>query len=62
MYMNFDKMYLNKYFAYAFLEFDGLVEKGFMLVKENVNIEFDVLVKKIKSFLGVGFLVCVKSF
>lgn len=62
MYMNFDKMYLNKYFVSAFLGFDGLIEKGFMLVKENVNMEFDALLERIKSFLGVGFLVCVKSF
>ncbi len=32
-----------------------------MLVKENANMEFDALVKKIKSSLGVGSLVCVKS-
>ncbi len=61
MHTNFDKTHLNKYFASALLGFDGLMEKGLMLVKENANMEFDALVKKIKSSLGVGSLVCVKS-
>ncbi|GAA7446214.1 GTP cyclohydrolase I [Helicobacter pylori] len=58
---NFDKTHLNKYFASVLLGFDGLREKGLMLMKENANIEFDALVKKIKSSLGVGSLACVKS-
>ncbi len=61
MHTNFDKTHLNKYFASALLGFDNLREKGLMLVKENANIEFDALVKKIKSSLGVGSLACVKS-
>ncbi|WQW17446.1 Nif3-like dinuclear metal center hexameric protein [Helicobacter pylori] len=61
MHTNFDKTHLNKHFASALLGFDGLMEKGLMLVKENANIEFDALVKKIKSSLGVGSLACVKS-
>ncbi|RVY76312.1 Nif3-like dinuclear metal center hexameric protein, partial [Helicobacter pylori] len=61
MHTNFDKTHLNKHFAGALLGFDNLVEKGLMLVKENANMEFDALVKKIKSSLGVGSLVCVKS-
>ncbi|GAA6988305.1 GTP cyclohydrolase I [Helicobacter pylori] len=61
MHTNFDKTHLNKYFASALLGFDGLREKGLMLMKENANIEFDALVKKIKSSLGVGSLACVKS-
>ncbi len=61
MHTNFDKTHLNKYFASALLGFDGLMEKGLMLVKENANMEFDALVKKIKSSLGVGSLACVKS-
>ncbi|GAA6794255.1 GTP cyclohydrolase I [Helicobacter pylori] len=61
MHTNFDKTHLNKHFASALLGFDGLMEKGLMLVKENANMEFDALVKKIKYSLGVGSLVCVKS-
>ncbi len=61
MHTNFDKTHLNKYFASVLLGFDGLMEKGLMLVKENANMEFDVLVKKIKSSLGVESLACVKS-
>ncbi|WP_459099959.1 GTP cyclohydrolase I [Helicobacter pylori] len=61
MHTNFDKTHLNKYFANALLGFDGLMEKGLMLMKENANMEFDALVKKIKSSLGVGSLACVKS-
>ncbi|MGL2762848.1 Nif3-like dinuclear metal center hexameric protein [Helicobacter pylori] len=61
MHTNFDKTHLNKHFASALLGFDDLKEKGLMLVKENANIEFDALVKKIKSSLGVGLLACVKS-
>ncbi|WP_001229770.1 Nif3-like dinuclear metal center hexameric protein [Helicobacter pylori] len=61
MHTNFDKTHLNKHFAGALLGFDDLKEKGLMLVKENANIEFDALVKKIKSSLGVGLLACVKS-
>ncbi|GAA8463119.1 Nif3-like dinuclear metal center hexameric protein [Helicobacter pylori] len=61
MHTNFDKTHLNKHFASALLGFDGLMEKGLMLVKENANMEFDALVKKIKSSLGVGSLACVKS-
>ncbi|WP_100957289.1 Nif3-like dinuclear metal center hexameric protein [Helicobacter pylori] len=61
MHTNFDKTHLNKHFASALLGFDNLKEKGLMLVKENANIEFDALVKKIKSSLGVESLVCVKS-
>ncbi|GAA7441217.1 GTP cyclohydrolase I [Helicobacter pylori] len=61
MHTNFDKTHLNKHFASALLGFDGLREKDLMLVKENANIEFDALVKKIKSSLGVGSLACVKS-
>ncbi len=61
MHTNFDRTHLNKHFASALLGFDGLIEKGLMLVKENANMEFDALVKKIKSSLGVGSLACVKS-
>ncbi|RVY31591.1 GTP cyclohydrolase I [Helicobacter pylori] len=61
MHTNFDKTHLNKHFAHALLGFDGLIEKGLMLVKENANIEFDALVERIKSSLGVGQLACVKS-
>ncbi len=61
MHTNFDKTHLNKHFASVLLGFDGLMEKGLMLVKENANMEFDALVKKIKSSLGVGSLACVKS-
>ncbi|WP_154506752.1 Nif3-like dinuclear metal center hexameric protein [Helicobacter pylori] len=61
MHTNFDKTHLNKYFASALLGFDGLMEKGLMLVKENANMEFDALVKKIKSSLRVESLTCVKS-
>ncbi len=61
MHTNFDKTHLNKHFASALLGFDGLMEKGLMLVKENANIEFDALVERIKSSLGVGQLACVKS-
>ncbi|GAA9616697.1 GTP cyclohydrolase I [Helicobacter pylori] len=61
MHTNFDKTHLNKYFASVLLGFENLMEKGLMLVKENANIEFDALVKKIKSSLGVGSLACVKS-
>ncbi|GAA8121813.1 GTP cyclohydrolase I [Helicobacter pylori] len=61
MHTNFDKTHLNKHFASTLLGFDNLKEKGLMLVKENANIEFDALVKKIKSSLGVGSLACVKS-
>ncbi|WRC72396.1 Nif3-like dinuclear metal center hexameric protein [Helicobacter pylori] len=61
MHTNFDKTHLNKHFAGVLLGFDNLMEKGLMLVKENANIEFDALVKKIKSSLGVGLLACVKS-
>ncbi|WP_121070280.1 Nif3-like dinuclear metal center hexameric protein [Helicobacter pylori] len=61
MHTNFDKTHLNKHFAGALLGFDNLKEKGLMLVKENANMEFDALVKKIKSSLGVGLLACVKS-
>ncbi|GAA7626077.1 GTP cyclohydrolase I [Helicobacter pylori] len=61
MHTNFDKTHLNKHFASALLGFENLKEKGLMLVKENANIEFDALVKKIKSSLGVGLLACVKS-
>ncbi|GAA7443365.1 GTP cyclohydrolase I [Helicobacter pylori] len=61
MHTNFDKTHLNKHFAGVLLGFDNLKEKGLMLVKENANIEFDALVKKIKSSLGVGLLACVKS-
>ncbi len=61
MHTNFDKTHLNKHFASVLLGFDGLMEKGLMLVKENANMEFDVLVKKIKSSLGVESLACVKS-
>ncbi|GAA7108442.1 GTP cyclohydrolase I [Helicobacter pylori] len=61
MHTNFDKTHLNKHFAGALLGFDDLKEKGLMLVKENANIEFDALVKRIKSSLGVGLLACVKS-
>ncbi|MFP6095163.1 Nif3-like dinuclear metal center hexameric protein [Helicobacter pylori] len=61
MHTNFDKTHLNKHFASVLLGFDNLMEKGLMLVKENANMEFDALVKKIKSSLGVGSLACVKS-
>ncbi|WRE68070.1 Nif3-like dinuclear metal center hexameric protein [Helicobacter pylori] len=61
MHTNFDKTHLNKHFASVLLGFDNLMEKGLMLVKENANMEFDVLVKKIKLSLGVGSLACVKS-
>ncbi len=61
MHTNFDKTHLNKHFAHVLLGFDNLTEKGLMLVKENANIEFDALVKKVKSSLGVGSLACVKS-
>ncbi|TPH91180.1 Nif3-like dinuclear metal center hexameric protein [Helicobacter pylori] len=61
MHTNFDKTHLNKHFAGVLLGFDNLKEKDLMLVKENANIEFDALVKKIKSSLGVGLLACVKS-
>ncbi|GAA6950503.1 GTP cyclohydrolase I [Helicobacter pylori] len=61
MHTNFDKTHLNKHFASALLGFDDLKEKGLMLVKENANIEFDALVKKIKYSLGVESLACVKS-
>lgn len=61
MHTNFDKTHLNKHFASTLLGFDNLKEEGLMLVKENANIEFDALVKKIKSSLGVGLLTCVKS-
>ncbi|GAA7539104.1 GTP cyclohydrolase I [Helicobacter pylori] len=61
MHTNFDKTHLNKYFASTLLGFEGLIKKGLMLVKENTNMEFDALVKKIKSSLGVGSLACVKS-
>ncbi|GAA7197456.1 GTP cyclohydrolase I [Helicobacter pylori] len=61
MHTNFDKTHLNKHFASALLGFDNLKEKGLMLVKENANIEFDALVKKIKYSLGVESLACVKS-
>ncbi|AYQ45286.1 Nif3-like dinuclear metal center hexameric protein [Helicobacter pylori] len=61
MHTNFDKTHLNKHFASALLGFDNLKEKGLMLVKENANMEFDVLVKKIKYSLGVESLACVKS-
>ncbi|AHZ27015.1 Nif3-like dinuclear metal center hexameric protein [Helicobacter pylori] len=61
MHTNFDKTHLNKHFASTLLGFDNLMEKGLMLVKENANMEFDALVKKIKSSLGVGSLACVKS-
>ncbi|GAA8134432.1 GTP cyclohydrolase I [Helicobacter pylori] len=61
MHTNFDKTHLNKHFAGVLLGFDNLKEKGLMLVKENANMEFDALVKKIKSSLGVGLLACVKS-
>ncbi|GAA6843356.1 GTP cyclohydrolase I [Helicobacter pylori] len=61
MHTNFDKTHLNKHFASALLGFENLMEKGLMLVKENAHIEFDALVKKIKSSLGVGSLACVKS-
>ncbi|MFP6031242.1 Nif3-like dinuclear metal center hexameric protein [Helicobacter pylori] len=61
MHTNFDKTHLNKHFASTLLGFDNLMEKGIMLVKENANMEFDALVKKIKSSLGVGSLACVKS-
>ncbi|WP_033614313.1 GTP cyclohydrolase I [Helicobacter pylori] len=61
MHTNFDKTHLNKHFARTLLGFDGLIEKGLMLVKENANIEFDALLEKIKLSLGVGQLACVKS-
>ncbi|EPZ95972.1 Nif3-like dinuclear metal center hexameric protein [Helicobacter pylori] len=61
MHTNFDKTHLNKHFTSTLLGFDNLKEKGLMLVKENANMEFDALVKKIKSSLGVGLLACVKS-
>ncbi|MCQ2700678.1 Nif3-like dinuclear metal center hexameric protein, partial [Helicobacter pylori] len=61
MHTNFDKTHLNKHFARTLLGFDGLMEKGLMLVKENANIEFDALVERIRSSLGVGSLACVKS-
>ncbi|GAA9834121.1 GTP cyclohydrolase I [Helicobacter pylori] len=61
MHTNFDKTHLNKHFASTLLGFENLMEKGLILVKENANMEFDALVKKIKSSLGVGSLACVKS-
>ncbi|WP_104761344.1 Nif3-like dinuclear metal center hexameric protein [Helicobacter cetorum] len=61
MHTNFDKTHLNKHFAKTLLGFDNLIEKNLILVKENLNWEFDKLLEHVKFCLGVEKLACAKG-